>query len=351
MTGFTVQPNINVLAQRLAGIPEYLNFYLGQIAKAASLLGGTGGWADTEISSEYAVIDAAASNDPNKQCFAAGALYSCGTADFQNGVQALHYFLASRSAFVLPEVQGYGFQPVPSGPQISTVAMAAPSGFQISLGAVATPRGQAAPGALVNVVGANLGPAAEAAAQATSNPLPRSLVNTYVAVEGVRAPLSATSQGQIEIQIPGDLPAGSANIVVSVSGEMSNTFVTGLPAALPAILAIVHQSDGSVVGHADPAVAGETLVVYMAGLGAVNASLSFGEAAPAIPPAATALTPQATLGNTPVSVVFSELSPGFVGLYQVAVVMPATLPQGGSANLTVTAGSPSASISIALATQ
>jgi len=105
------------------------------------------------------------------------------------------------------------------------------------------------------------------------------------------------------------------------------------------------------VGAADPAVAGETVVVYMTGLGAVNASLSLGEVAPANPPAATAVTPQVTLGNIPVSVLFSELSPGFVGLYQVAVAMPATLPQGNSANLTVTAGSPSASTPIALATQ
>jgi uncharacterized protein (TIGR03437 family) len=351
MTGFTMAPNINVLAQRLVGIPEYLNFYLSQVSKAANLLGGAGGWADTEISSEYAVIDTAASNDPNKQCFANGALYSCGTADFQSGVQYLHSFLAARSAFVLPEVQGYGFQPVASGPQISTVAMAAPDHFQISVGAIATPQGQAAPGALVDVLGANLGPAAQAAGQASGNPLPRSLANTYVAVEGVRAPLTATSRGQIEIQLPGDLPAGSASIVVSVSGEMSNTFVTGVQATLPAILAIVHQSDGSVVGDADPAAAGETLVVYMAGLGAVNGSLSLGEAAPASPPAVTAVTPQATLGNTPVNVVSSELSPGFVGLYQVVVAMPGALPQGGSANLTITAGSPSASTPIALASQ
>jgi hypothetical protein len=138
-------------------------------------LGGTGGWADTEISSEYAVIDTAASNDPNKQCFAAGALYSCGTADFQNGVQYLHSFLASRSAFVLPEVQGYEFQPVPSDPQITTVAMAAPSDSEISITPIGSPQGLAAPGALVNVLGANLGPAAQAAAQPTNNPLPRCL--------------------------------------------------------------------------------------------------------------------------------------------------------------------------------
>jgi hypothetical protein len=52
LTGFTLPPTFNVLAQRLVGIPEYLNFYLGQVSKAANLLGGAGGWAATEISSE-----------------------------------------------------------------------------------------------------------------------------------------------------------------------------------------------------------------------------------------------------------------------------------------------------------
>jgi uncharacterized protein (TIGR03437 family) len=91
----------------------------------------------------------------------------------------------------------------------------------------------------------------------------------------------------------------------------------------------------------------------MAGLGAVNADLSFGATAPSDPPAATVITPQATLGSTPVNIVFSALSPGFVGLYQVALAMPGALPPSGSASLTVTAGSPSASTftAIALATQ
>jgi uncharacterized protein (TIGR03437 family) len=351
MAGSTIPPNINLLAQRLVGIPEYLNFYLGQVSKAANLLGGVGGWGAMQVSSEYAAIDSAASNDPNKQCDANGQLYSCGTADFQNGVQALYYFLTSRSTFVMLEVQGYGYQPVTTSPQISTAAMAAPSDSQIVVTAIGTSQGWAAPGALMNVTGTNLGPPAQAAAPTISNPLPRSLANTYVAVEGVRAPLVTTSEGQLELQMPDDLPAGSANIVVSVAGEMSNTFVAGVRAALPAILAVVHQSDGSAVSGADPAVAGEVLVVYMAGLGATAATVTLGATAPSSPPAVTAITPQATLGNTPVSVILSELSPGFVGLYQVTVAMPVTLPQGGAASLNITAGLPSAFTSIALAIQ
>ncbi len=345
MSGLTMPPNINVLAQRLMGISEYRNFYLGQVAKATALLGGTGGWADTEISFEYGVIDSAASDDPYKQCSVYGVLASCGTVDFQNGVQNLHAILAGRTAFALTEVQADGFQLDTNGPQISTLALAAPDDGQISMMAIAAPQMLAAPGALVDLQGMNLGPASQAAA----GPLPRSLANTYVAVEGVRAPLAMTSNGQIVFQMPGDLPAGTANTVVSVAGEMSNTFFAGVQDTLPAILAVVHQSDGAAVSNLRPAVANETLVVYMAGLGAVNANLNFGTAAPANPPVTTMVTPQVTLGDTAMSVVFSRLSPGTVGLYQVTVEMPSTAPRGDAATLTVTAGMRSASIPISIA--
>ncbi|MGO9128249.1 MAG: CotH kinase family protein [Bryobacteraceae bacterium] len=347
MYGVTLPININVLAQRLVGIPEYLNFYLGQVSKAANLLGGAGGWADNQITFEYGVIDTAASNDPNKQCMNYGVLYPCGTADFQNGVQYLHEFMATRSGNVTPEVQADGFQPVTTDPQISTAAMAAPSIPQSAITVIATPLGQAVPGALLNVTGANLGPAA----QASGDSLPRSLANAYVAVEGVRAPLVTTADGQIELQIPWDLPAGGASVVVSVGGEMSNTLAICIQATMPTILSIVHQSDGNPVSNAEPAVAGEILVAYMAGLGDVNTGLSFGTAAPASPLVLTAVTPQVTLGGMPAYVISSGLSPGFVGLYQVTVVLPATLPQGGLANLTVTAGSSATSTSLALAGQ
>jgi uncharacterized protein (TIGR03437 family) len=345
MEGFTLPININLLAQILIGMPEYQNFYLGQVNKAANLMGGTGGWADTEITNEYAVINTAASNDPNKQCFADGALYPCGTVDFQNGVQYLHSFLAARVPFVLPEVQGDGYQPVATDPQITTTTLAAPIDSQISLMAISAPQAQTAPGALITLTGANLGSSSQASAPTAASPLPRSLSNTYVAVNGVRAPLLTTAAGQIEFQMPDDLPAGGANVVVAVAGEMSNTFLTGVQAALPQVLALLHLSNGAAVTAADPAVAGETLVVYLAGLGATTVDVPFGSPAPSEPPAITAITPQITLGNTPMTVVSSELTPGLIGLYQVTVTMPDAVPEGSSASLNITAGSASATTS------
>jgi uncharacterized protein (TIGR03437 family) len=90
----------------------------------------------------------------------------------------------------------------------------------------------------------------------------------------------------------------------------------------------------------------------MAGLGAVTTDLSFGAAAPASPAISTVITPLATLAGNPLTVGFSGLAPGFIGLYQVTVALPATLPPGGAANLTMIAtGAAAASTPIALATQ
>ncbi len=341
MTGFTLNPGINLLAQRLVGIPEYQNFYLGQVSKAASLLGATGGWGYNTLSAQYALIQAAASNDPNKQCMVNGVLQGCGAADFESTTQwMLTTFLPDRVPFVQQQLVTYGYQPVTGDPVIATVAAAGQT--------PATAAGaQVAPGALVNISGANLGPAAQAAA----DPLPRALGGTFVSVEGVRAPLVITSSGQIQIQIPWDLAAGAVNIVVSVSGEMSNTFTATLAAATPSLLAVTHAATGAVVSAAAPAVPGEFLTLYFTGLGAVNADMAMGSAVPAGFPVSTVATPQLLLGSTALEVLFSGLAPDYVGLYQVNAQLPLVLPPAASGTLTVTCAGQSTSAVVPLASQ
>ena len=119
MYGISNGPNINLLAQRLAGIPQYQQVYLNAVANAANLMGGTGGWADSEITREYGVIQAAALDDPNKQCMNSGVLIPCGNLDFEDGVQRIHTFLASRSGTVLSEAASDGLVASTGGPQIA----------------------------------------------------------------------------------------------------------------------------------------------------------------------------------------------------------------------------------------
>jgi hypothetical protein len=105
MEGITQGKNITLLAKRLAAIPEYRTAYLRALVKATTLLGGTDGWADREITREFAVLHEAAADDPNKWCFD----HACGTAQFESDVRWLHGFLSERSRNVLAGVAKAGY--------------------------------------------------------------------------------------------------------------------------------------------------------------------------------------------------------------------------------------------------
>jgi uncharacterized protein (TIGR03437 family) len=158
----------------------------------------------------------------------------------------------------------------------------------------------------------------------------------------VRAPLSAIAPDTIQFLVPSDLPAGSANVVVSNNGAMSNTTVVPVLTETPNILAVVHEN-GIAVSQATPVVPGETLAIYATGLGALNGNLAIDAAGPSDPLATTVDVPQVLLGNVPLTIYFSGLAPGFFGLYQVNATVPTTwTPAGAQTSLTISAGGQSA---------
>jgi len=330
--GITGGVNINLLAKRLIAIPEYNEVYLSALQKAATLSGGAGGWADREMSQQYALIRDFALNDPNKQCTSGGVIYSCGAKDFENSVESARTFLSLRSAIVLSEVTSAGYRETEGNPIIARVAIAVPDGAQ-----------QLSPGVLANVWGANLG----SAAQAGSLPLPRMLTDTFVAVEGVRAPLIASSAGQIEIQAPWGLSMGSASVAVSVNGALSNTIDVRVKVVTPAILGVLHNN-GAAVDPSNPVAQGETVSIYLIGFGEVTANLNCGAAGPRDPLMNTAMTPRVDLHGVPMTTTFSGLAPGFAGLYQINAEVPANLPSDHTAMLTIAGGGESTAMAVAL---
>ena len=89
----------------------------------------------------------------------------------------------------------------------------------------------------------------------------------------------------------------------------------------------VTHADYSLVTAANPAHAGETIVIWATGGGAVTPPVAAGAAAPASPLSWTVNTPVVTIGGQTVPVGFSGLAPGFAGLYQINVAVPA-VPAG-----------------------
>jgi len=100
--------------------------------------------------------------------------------------------------------------------------------------------------------------------------------------------------------------------------------------------AAITHADGSLVSNASPATANETVVVYATGLGPVGGAMVTGQ--PASSTSLQPTTPQpatATLGGIPATVSFSGLAPGFIGLYQLNVQVPANAPPGSSLSINI----------------
>ncbi|HQR31095.1 MAG TPA: cadherin-like domain-containing protein [Blastocatellia bacterium] len=217
-----------------------------------------------------------------------------------------------------------------------------------------------APGEIVALFGNEL-IAGSGIAVANLLPLPRSLQAASVYVNGVASPLYFTAKTQINFQIPYSTAAGVASVVVLRDDGIASYGLVTVVAAAPALFSADASGKGQAAAqnsdfsrNGDPATSpqtkrarkGDFVVLYGTGAGAlfVNASnnqpltIKDGEAASSSPLAATANLPTATVGGKPATVYFSGLAPGFVGLWQLNVQVPADAPSGASVEVIVAFG-------------
>jgi len=177
-----------------------------------------------------------------------------------------------------------------------------------------------APGGLMSIFGTGLSGAGLA---------------TTVDIDGTDATLVAASPFQINAGVPQEIQPGEhtlhvhsifgdAQQQVVVSAVAPQIFVTGIPAAG----AVVNQ-DNTINGPNAPLTRGQTLIVYATGLGAVRVE---GQLARVIAPVTVLLNGQ----ELPVA--YAGLSPGYIGLYQINLAVPASIPPGLGISLTLKQG-------------
>src|SRR5581483_9908195 len=82
------------------------------------------------------------------------------------------------------------------------------------------------------------------------------------------------------------------------------------------------------ISTTNPAVRGGTVQLYLNGLGPVNSQPASGSAGPQNATSRTTATPTITIGGQNATVSYSGLAPGYVGLYQVNVVVPSGISTG-----------------------
>jgi uncharacterized protein (TIGR03437 family) len=227
-----------------------------------------------------------------------------------------------------------------------------------------------APGQIVALFGTDL-ISGSGIAIANSLPLPRSLQNVTVYVNGVAAPLYFTADSQINYQVPYSANADNASVVVLRDDGIASYGSVNIAVAAPALFAADASGKGQAAAqnsdfsrNGDPATSpqtrrarkGDYVVLYGSGAGALfvnannNQSLTIkdGEAATSSPLAATATLPTATVGGKSATVYFSGLAPGFVGLWQLNVQVPADAPSGASVEVVISFGGKTANRTIAI---
>ena len=212
----------------------------------------------------------------------------------------------------------------------------------IASAAGAPPPAPVAPGGIISIYGSNFNSSSGIHAggvSATSAPLPTIIGSTQVLINSVFAPLYYVDSSQVNAQVPWEVNGASyLTVQVIVNGLPSNLSTVGLAPNAPGILAVTHASDGSRVAPSAPAAPGEYLTIYAVGLGAVTNPPSTGATALATPLSYTLQTPTVTIGGVAANVVFSGLTPGFSGLYQLNALVPSGTPNGDDVALVFSAG-------------
>jgi uncharacterized protein (TIGR03437 family) len=211
---------------------------------------------------------------------------------------------------------------------------------------------------LISIFGTDL---AAAAVPASAVPLPTTLSDTNVTISGIAVPLVLVSEFQINAQVPWNvLPSGmtSANVPVVVTRGGNNASAAfQMPVAEfgPGIFtlqggigqAAAINPDGSVAGTANPAKPGSTIVIYATGLGPVTPVIDNG-AAPGAELRKAATAPTVLVGGVSAQVAFAGLSPQFVGVNQINVVVPA-VPTPGVVPLQIQVGDLTSSDKVTIA--
>ena len=220
------------------------------------------------------------------------------------------------------------------------------------------------PGSLVSIYGTNL---AASNALADTIPLATQLNNVSVTFNGVAAPLRFVSSGQLNAQLPWNTlasgTAGTASVVVTANGQTSAPQSVQIVPFSPGIfaigtIAVSINADGSVAAPpgaipgitTHPAKIGDPqgLMILCTGLGAVNPPAVNGAASlDALRTATT--TPTVMIGGKVAQVLFAGMSPQFVGVNQINILIPAGTPTGDAVPLQISVGGVTSPANITMA--
>ena len=234
-----------------------------------------------------------------------------------------------------------------------------------------------AAGAIVSIFGSNF---ISQLAVPSGDPLPNNLGGVSVTFNGTKAPLYFVAPAQINAQVPFEVTGTSATVQVTTPAGTSNSETISLAAAAPAIFTVSQNGSGqavvvfantaTIVGPIKsgtdwrPAKAGDTITIYMNGLGAVTPAVNDGwnscDQSICAPDFSnltlrnTTVRPVVTIGGITVPdnlIQFSGLTPAFAGLYQINVTIPDGITPSNQVPVVIQMGGTSSPANVSIAMQ
>ncbi len=198
------------------------------------------------------------------------------------------------------------------------------------------------PNSWATITGSNLSSITDTWANAIVNgKLPTKLDGVSVSVGGKPAYVYYISKGQINFIVP-DVAPGPQQVMVTNSAGTSSAFAATVSAYGPAYFqwpgnqAVATRQDFSLAAKAGTfagtstvaAKPGDVIILWGTGFGPTTPAAPVGVETPSDTTYSTTTLPVVKINNIMAVVYGAALTPGFAGLYQVAILVPSSLEDG-----------------------
>ena len=238
----------------------------------------------------------------------------------------------SVSGQVIDWVDAFNAELLGQPPTISQNGVASGASFQPGL----------VPGSWTTINGTGLASVTDTWDKAIVNgKLPTVLDGVSVSVGGQPAYIQYVSPNQINVQAP-DVGLGSIPVTVTNSNGTSAAFTATSQQFGPAFFlwtgkyAVATRTDFSLAARAGlfqgqttvPAKPGDVIILWGTGFGPTSPAVAAGIQVPADRTYSTASPVTVTVGNAGAQVFGAALAPGYAGLYQIAIQIPNSTPDG-----------------------
>jgi uncharacterized protein (TIGR03437 family) len=197
-----------------------------------------------------------------------------------------------------------------------------------------------APGEFINIYGSGL-----PAKNASAPPFPTNLGGVQLVINNTPAPIFQITATNVYGVVPYSITGPTATIVLVNGGTQSNIITVQVASTAPGVASLaqnglgagaITHANGTVVSTSSPAARGETVVIYLTGLGAVTPPVTDG--APPTKLTSSNSVQAVYFGATAVaasSLLFQGLSPQYPGLYQINVTIPLGVEPSAAVSLAI----------------